>query len=115
MRPCKSELPAVPASLIDVALIDAPAIAAAGAMSISGALRGAGDTKWPGVITLVLSWTIIVGGGWAFVFLAPGLNSLGPWIAAAVYIVLLATAMLVRFMLGHWKTIKLVDRPSPTA
>ncbi len=35
MRPSKSELPAVPASLIDVALIDAPTSAAAGSMSIS--------------------------------------------------------------------------------
>lgn len=81
-------------------------------MSISGALRGAGDTKWPGIFTLVLAWTILVGGGWAFVYLAPGLSSLGPWIAASIYILLLASAMLWRFLLGHWKTIRLVEQPT---
>ncbi len=85
------------------------------AMSISGALRGAGDTKWPGVFTLILSWTIIVGGGWAFVLLAPGMSSLGPWIAAATYIVLLAVVLFWRFRLGHWKSIKLISQPAPAA
>ena len=58
----------------------------------------------------MLSWTIIVGGGWAFVFLAPGLSSLGPWIAAALYITLLSIAFLVRFVKGDWKRIQLIDR-----
>lgn len=84
------------------------------AMSLNGALRGAGDTKWPGILTLVLSWTVIVGGGWAFVFLAPGLSSLGPWIAAAGYITLLSVAFLWRFVKGDWKKIQLIDRgPEP--
>ena len=86
------------------------------AMSISGALRGAGDTKWPGVVTLILSWTIIVGGGWAFVWLAPGLSSLGPWIAAAAYIVLLSMAMLWRFVYGPWRGMRsLPDAVDPAA
>src|SRR5690606_24375563 len=33
------------------------------AMIVNGALRGAGDTVWPGVATIILSWTLIVGGG----------------------------------------------------
>jgi MATE family multidrug resistance protein len=79
------------------------------AMSLSGALRGAGDTRWPGAATIILSWTIIVGGGWAMVFLAPGLGSLGPWFAAAAYIILLSAAILLRFVRGPWRRIKLLD------
>jgi MATE family multidrug resistance protein len=78
------------------------------AMSLSGALRGAGDTRWPGVATIILSWTVIVGGGWAMVYLLPGLESVGPWMAAAAYIILLAIAILTRFMRGNWKQIKLL-------
>lgn len=78
------------------------------AMSLSGALRGAGDTRWPGVVTVLLSWTVIVGGGLAFVEFAPHLGSLGPWIAAAVYITLLAIAVLYRWTGGKWKSINLL-------
>lgn len=79
------------------------------AMTLGGALRGAGDTVWLGVATVVLSWSIIVGGGFAIVHLAPGLQSVGPWIAAAVYIFALSMATLLRFLGGKWKLIKLVD------
>ncbi len=79
------------------------------AMSLNGALRGAGDTRWPGVATIVLSWTVIVGGGWAMVYLAPGLESVGPWMAAAAYIVLLSAAVLVRFLGGKWRTMSVVE------
>ncbi|MDX2131499.1 MAG: MATE family efflux transporter [Planctomycetota bacterium] len=85
----------------------------AGAMIISGALRGAGDTVFPGVFTVIASWVLIVGGGFAFVEFAPSLGSLGPWIAAAGYITVLCIALLARFLSGRWKSIKVVhDTPS---
>jgi len=79
------------------------------AISLVGALRGAGDTLWPGVATIALSWTFIVGGGYAFVVLAPGLESIGPWIGASAYIITLGLAVLGRFLGGKWKRIQLVD------
>ncbi len=78
------------------------------AMVISGALRGAGDTVWPGVATLVLSWSIIVVGGLAMTRFFPQLESVGPWMAAATYVSVLATALMVRFLSGRWKTIDLL-------
>lgn len=75
-----------------------------------GALRGAGDTTWPGLVTVVLSWVILVGGGFATIELWPGLGSLGPWLAGALFITVLGAAMLWRFMGGRWKSIRLVDR-----
>ena len=79
------------------------------AMSLSGALRGAGDTRWPGIATVLLSWSIIVLGGWLMVTYVPRLESLGAWMAAATYIVLLSAALLVRFMSGRWKEIRLLE------
>jgi multidrug resistance protein, MATE family len=82
------------------------------AMSLSGALRGAGDTRWPGVVTVVLSWVFVVGGGFALVKFWPALGSIGPWAAAASYIIVLSFALVWRFRAGHWRSIKLVDKPA---
>lgn len=78
------------------------------AMTLVGALRGAGDTAWPGVVTLVCSWTIIVGGGQFIMWQFPAIESTGPWIAASLYIVVLGLLMLWRFKSGKWKTRTLV-------
>ncbi len=75
----------------------------------SGALRGAGDTIVPGVLTVVLSWGVIVGGGWLLATRVPEWSSLGPWIASAVYIILLGFAMAGRFESGRWRSIRLVE------
>ncbi|MEO1128395.1 MAG: MATE family efflux transporter [Planctomycetota bacterium] len=79
------------------------------AISLSGALRGAGDTVWPGIYTIVLSWACIVGGGKLFVEFKPEFGSVGPWIAASAFIIFLSLLLLHRFVSGAWKDIKLVD------
>lgn len=78
------------------------------AMTLSGALRGAGDTVVVGVFTVLLSWGVIVGGSWYMVTRHPGLESLGPWIAAASYISILSLAILGRFLSGKWKRMSMV-------
>jgi MATE family multidrug resistance protein len=85
----------------------------AAAMTVSGALRGAGDTIAPGVATVVLSWTVIVGGGLALTHWAPQLESLGAWIAAATYIAALCVFLVARFVSGKWKSIQVVDAARP--
>ncbi|MCZ6835942.1 MAG: MATE family efflux transporter [Planctomycetota bacterium] len=74
----------------------------------TGALRGAGDTVWPGLVTMVYSWTFIVGGGWAMVWLFPQLESIGPWLGASAYIILLSLTLGFRFESGFWRSIKLL-------
>jgi MATE family multidrug resistance protein len=78
------------------------------AIIISGALRGAGDTVWPGVATIVLSWACIIGGGHVLILAAPQLGSIGPWIGASAYIILLGLAVLARFLGGTWRSIELI-------
>ncbi|MDP6637389.1 MAG: MATE family efflux transporter [Phycisphaerae bacterium] len=75
-----------------------------------GALRGSGDTRWPMFVTLGLSWCIIVGGGFAIVMLIPQLESLGPWIAASAYVIVMGAVMAWRFESGAWRKIDLLRR-----
>ena len=81
----------------------------------ASALRGAGDTLWPGVLTVVLSWSLIVGGGVLLVRQAPGLGALGPWIAASAYIVALGVALAWRWHRGAWRSIRLLETPAAEA
>ncbi len=75
----------------------------------TGALRGAGDTVWPGFVTAVLSWGLLVGLGWLAIHVAPDLSSQGPWIGATVYIVVYGVVMAARFERGAWRGIDLLS------
>lgn len=74
----------------------------------SGALRGAGDTVWPGVVTVVYSWFFMVFGAWAMTELFPQLESLGPWIGATAFLITLGVTMFIRFERGAWRSISLL-------
>lgn len=80
------------------------------AIILSAALRGAGDTVWPGAITVVLSWVCIIAGGHLLIHFVPSWGSIGPWIGASLYIVLLGSALMWRAHSGAWKRIKLIER-----
>jgi len=80
------------------------------AITTSAALRGAGDTVWPGAATIILSWVCIPGLGLALIHVAPQLGSIGPWIGASLFIVGLGIALSIRFVGGKWKTMSLVEQ-----
>jgi len=77
-------------------------------ITMSGALRGAGDTIWPGMVTAVTSWLFIVGFGIVMVAYFPQFESLGPWMGAAVYIIVLSLLLLWRFVAGPWRSMELL-------
>jgi MATE family multidrug resistance protein len=74
-----------------------------------GALRGAGDTFVPALVTAGLCWGLMVFGGYAMARLFPQLSVAGPWTAASVYGVSLGLFMLIRFQRGRWRSIHLED------
>ncbi len=69
------------------------------------ALRGAGDTMWPAVVTAVMCVSIFVAGGLAVAFYLPHLESWGPWLMGMVYIILLSVALGLRWVYGPWRNI----------
>ncbi|MEM9065504.1 MAG: MATE family efflux transporter [Planctomycetota bacterium] len=84
------------------------------AISLTGVLRGAGDTFFPGMVTIIASWTCIVGAGHLAIALFPGWGSVGPWSGAALYIIVLGLALGFRYVGGKWKTMSLVDGSTDT-
>jgi MATE family multidrug resistance protein len=81
-------------------------------ISLIGVLRGAGDTVWPGVVTIVLSWVFILGLGAGLAFGVPSLGSLGPWIGAAAYIIVLGLCLSWRFRGDAWLQRKVLHDPA---
>lgn len=81
------------------------------AIIMSGALRGAGDTVWPGIVTAILSWIFIIGVGYAIAASFPEWGAVGPWIGAALFITTLGLVMVWRFAKGPWREIDLVKVP----
>jgi MATE family multidrug resistance protein len=79
-------------------LVDAVQIVA------GGALRGAGDTRWPFAAQTLLAWLVFLPAAWLLgVALAGGL--LGAWLGGSLYVAGLALALLWRWRSGAWRGI----------
>lgn len=80
------------------------------------AIRGAGDTRFPFVYTLVASWTVMVLP--TYLMISSGRGGLfAAWSACAAYICLLGTGFLIRFLQGKWKSMSIIGEAGslPTA
>jgi putative MATE family efflux protein len=73
-------------------------------MIASGALRGAGDTKAPMIITVSFAWMLFL--PLAFLFgTVLGWGVVGAWVGAVCYIAVLGTVMFARLERDRWKSI----------
>lgn len=73
----------------------------------SSALRGAGDTMFPAIVSVTLSLGLLVGGGFAIAGLRPDLGALGPWLLATLYVIVVGLFMIARWVWGPWEKIDL--------
>jgi len=69
------------------------------------ALKGAGDTFWPAMVTSICHWTFTVGGGGLMITLKPELGSLGPWSAATFLLTFLGLVLWWRWRSGAWQRV----------
>ena len=70
-----------------------------------GALRGAGDTFVPGIVTAVLCWGIMVGGGYIVARYFKQLSVAGPWSCRDVYGVILGIRCSIAILIGaNWRS-----------
>ncbi len=76
------------------------------AIIAEGALRGAGDTRWPFAIETILGWGFFIPLAYTLgVVLEGGLT--GAWVGGLIYIAVLALVLVRRFQSGAWKRIRI--------
>jgi MATE family multidrug resistance protein len=71
-----------------------------------GALRGAGDTRWPFVAQTALAWVVRLPLAWLFAVTLGG-GVVGAWYAEFVFILALAAALVWRFRSGAWRDLRI--------
>jgi MATE family multidrug resistance protein len=74
---------------------------------VSGALRGAGDTRFVTAAALGLSWPVMVLPSWVAWHYGWGLY--WAWTFASLYVVLLSVAVVTRFRQGRWQSIRVIE------
>jgi Na+-driven multidrug efflux pump len=67
-----------------------------------GVLRGAGDTRWPMLVGLLLNWGLFVPGAVLAIFVWPG-GIIGGWSAALCHVIVLGVVMMRRVLRGDWQ------------
>ena len=81
-------------------------------ITVSGALKGAGDTRYPVIIQLILSWVVMgipIGLLYKFGYRSIWLT----WTFGSLYLIALSLAMLIRFYKGKWRTMSVIEEPPP--
>lgn len=73
---------------------------------LSGALRGAGDTKWMMIAMFIGAWFGSLPLAWLFA-ITFGFEAKGAWIGATIYIILLSGVFLHRFHGEKWRHINI--------
>lgn len=76
------------------------------------ALKGAGDTRFPLAASTSLSWAVLVIPAWGLYF-AGHRSVYLIWALATGYIVLLAFALLLRFIGGKWRAMRVIEEEVP--
>ncbi len=72
----------------------------------SGALRGAGDTRWPFVVQTAFAWLFFVPATYLLgVHLGGGL--FGAWVAGTLYVLLVSVTFVARFRSGAWQQFRI--------
>lgn len=77
----------------------------AASMIFAGGLRGAGDTRWPMIVTAAGIWLVRLPLAYLLALIL-GWGLVGAWGAMAFDFTLRGTLNLVRFRAGRWKTIQ---------
>jgi len=76
-----------------------------------GALKGAGDTRWPMWTVVLTNWVAGVPLVYALT-IGAGLGAAGAWAGMGIVLGVQAGLMLVRFRGGRWREIKIVEDPT---
>ncbi len=71
-------------------------------------LKGAGDTRYPLVATLLLGVVVMLGPAWVMVEYQ-GAGVYASWVAPTAYVLVLGVLMLRRFRAGRWESMRVIE------
>jgi MATE family multidrug resistance protein len=77
----------------------------------SFALRGAGDTRFVTAMAVALAWPLMVLPTWAAWYYGWGLY--WAWAFASLYIIAIGVTFLLRFCVGKWKAMRVIEAAQP--
>ncbi|MFH1212459.1 MAG: MATE family efflux transporter [Candidatus Neomarinimicrobiota bacterium] len=78
----------------------------------SGAIKGAGDTRFVMYMLLILSVCVLIIPSYIVIVILHG-NLLVGWTCATIYICALGLAFFLRFLGGKWQTMRVIEIPTP--
>ena len=81
-----------------------------GNLVLSGALKGAGDTRFVMIYSVIAAWGFMVPGVLLITFVLHG-GILLLWAWVMTYIMVLAVGYIYRFWTGKWKSIQVLEAP----
>jgi MATE family multidrug resistance protein len=84
----------------------------AGNMIFSGALKGAGDTRFVAIASVVLSWAVMLIPSLLVVYFFNG-HLYWLWVSVTLYVVGLCLAFYWRFQQGGWKAMRVIEPEEP--
>jgi len=79
---------------------------------ISGALKGAGDTRFVMLFHNTVAWAFFATGELVLV-LGFGAGPIAAWLWCLLYITIIGLGFCIRFKSGRWKTIDILERRTP--
>jgi multidrug resistance protein, MATE family len=82
-------------------------------LTLSFALRGAGDTRFVTVITFCLAWPILILP--TYLVVRAGDNLYWTWWFATAHIIAMSACFYLRFRAGKWKTMRVIEPQLDTA
>ncbi len=72
-------------------------------------LKGAGDTRFPMMATVLISWVAMLLPTWWFC-VRGGHGVYVAWVFATLYVVILGIVMFVRYRKGAWKSLRVIEQ-----
>ena len=84
----------------------------AGNIIFAAALKGAGDTRFVMVFTIILSWCVMVVPSYIALKMKWGVYAV--WAFATAYVCIIAVVFLFRFLAGKWKSMRVIEAAAPS-
>lgn len=76
------------------------------------AVRGAGDTLFPLLISAVVGWTVMVIPTWLFVHSDLPNRLILSWWSCSIYVIIAGLGLMMRFQFGPWKKMRVIESRS---